>query len=382
MIKKTPIFLIISILIFSFSFLYSKTSSKNMKKEKTMRIQKKLFGKMPDGTKIYQFKLKNKNNLMVSIINYGGIINSIKIPDKNGKFDDIVLGFNCLKKYLAEHPYFGAIIGRYANRIADGEFTLNDKQYNLAKNNGNNHLHGGIKGFDKVVWDVEAIDEKNEWGVLLKYTSPDGEEGYPGKLETTVKYTLNDKNELKIEYTATTDKPTPVNLTNHSYFNLKCAGCGTILDHYLKINADKYTEVNDELIPTGEINKVQGTPLDFTSLHLIGKRIDKIKGGYDHNFILNKKNKQISLAAKVVEKETGRIMEVYTTQPGLQFYSGNFLDGSIRGKNRKVYKKHYGFCLETQHFPDSPNHPGFPSTILNPGEKYLHTTIYKFLTKK
>ncbi|UCH98603.1 MAG: galactose mutarotase [Candidatus Aminicenantes bacterium] len=344
-----------------------------------MSMIKSNFGKTKEGQPVDLYTITNANGMTVKITNYGGIVTSLKVPDKNGKFADVVLGFDSLDKYLEGHPYFGAIVGRYGNRIARGKFTLNGTEYQLATNNGENHLHGGIKGFDKVVWNVEIVKEENEIGIKLSYLSKDGEEGYPGNLSAVVTYTLTNDNELKIHYEAETDKSTPVNLTHHSYFNLKGAGNGDILGHLLTFNADRFTPVDEGLIPTGEIKSVKDTPMDFTVLKAIGERIKQVKGGYDHNYVLNDWDGSLRRAAKVVEPRFGRVMEVWTTEPGLQFYSGNFLDGTIRGKNGKVYYKHYGFCLETQHFPDSPNKLRFPSVILEPGKKYTHTTIYRFL---
>jgi aldose 1-epimerase len=375
--------LILVIPVFSYSKSLKKIDSKKMKKEviKKMKIKKEHFGKTNDGEEVDLFTLTNKNGITLKITNYGGIITSIIVPDKNGKFDDIVLGFNTIDKYLKNHPYFGAIIGRYANRISKAKFLLNGNKYKLAANNGENHLHGGIKGFDKVLWKAEEIKKDKEIGVKLSYLSKHGEEGYPGNLSIIVTYLLTNNDELKIKYEAETDKTTPVNLTNHSYFNLKGAGKSDILSHVLTIHANKYTPVDKGLIPTGELKKVKNTPMDFLKPCSIGLRIKEVKGGYDHNFVLNQTKGILSLAARAFEPETGRTMEILTTQPGIQFYSGNFLDGTIKGKNGKQYNKHYGFCLETQHFPDSPNHPKFPSTILKPGEKYIHTTIYKFYTQ-
>jgi len=372
--------LILLIPVFSYSKSLKKIDSKEMKKEviKKMKIKKEHFGKTNDGKNVDLFYLTNKNGTVVKITNYGGIITSIIVPDKNGKFDDIVLGFNTLNKYLKAHPYFGAIIGRYANRISKAKFFLNGNEYKLATNNGKNHLHGGIKGFDKVLWKAKEIKKENEICLKLSYLSKDGEEGYPGNLSIIVTYSLTNNDELKIDYEAETDKATPINLTNHSYFNLKGAGKSDILSHVLTIYADKYTPVDKGLIPTGELKKVKGTPMDFLKPYAIGLRIKEVKGGYDHNFVLNHKKGILSPAARVYEPETGRVIEILTTQPGIQFYSGNFLNGTIKGKNGKQYNKHYGFCLETQHFPDSPNLPNFPSTILKPGEKYSQTTIYKF----
>jgi aldose 1-epimerase len=344
-----------------------------------MSIIKSDFGKAKEGQPVDLYTLTNASGMTVKITNYGGIVTSLQVPDKNGKFDDVVLGFDTLDQYLEGHPYFGALVGRYGNRIAKGKFTLNGTEYQLAANNGENHLHGGIKGFDKVVWNAEMVKKENEMGVKLSYLSKDGEEGYPGNLTAVVTYVLTNDNELIINYKAETDKPTPVNLTHHSYFNLKGAGNGDILGHLLTIDADRFTPVDEGLIPTGELKSVKDTPMDFTVPKAIGERIDQVKGGYDHNYVLNGWDGSLRLAAKVVEPLSGREMEVWTTEPGLQFYTGNFLDGTITGKNGKVYNKHYGFCLETQHFPDSPNKAGFPSTILEPGEKYTHTTIYRFL---
>lgn len=339
-------------------------------------IMKTSFGKV-DGKEVYLFTMTNINGMTVKITNYGGIITSIMVPDRSGNLGDVVLGYDSLDQYLEKSPYFGAIVGRYANRIAKGKFTLNGHEYHLAVNNGNNTLHGGIKGFDKVVWDVQGTAGKEDPTLKLFYLSKDGEEGYPGNLKVTVTYTLNDHDELHTLIEAETDKPTPVNLTNHSYFNLSEADTN-ILGHILTINANSYTEVNTELIPTGRLPKVIGTAMDFNNSTPIGARIDKVPGGYDHNYVLNHKPGVLSMAAQVYDPATGRQLEVLTTQPGLQFYSGNFLDGSTTGKGGKVYLKHYGFCLETQHYPDSPNQPGFPNTILNPGEKFSHLTIFRF----
>ncbi len=375
--------LILLIPVFSYFKSLKKIDSKEMKKEviKKMKIKKEHFGKTNDGENVDLFYLTNKNGIVVKITNYGGIITSIMVPDKNGKFDDIVLGFNTLDKYLKGHPYFGAIIGRYANRISKAKFFLNGNEYKLAANNGENHLHGGIKGFDKVLWKAEEINKNDEICLKLSYLSKHGEEGYTGNLSVCVIYSLTNNNELKIDYKAETDRATPINFTNHSYFDLKGAGKSDILSHVLTIHADKYTPVDKGLIPTGELKKVKGTPMDFLKPCSIGLRIKKVNGGYDHNFVLNHKKGILSPGARVYEPETGRVIEILTTQPGIQFYSGNFLDGTIKGKNAKQYNKHYGFCLETQHFPDSPNHTNFPSTILKPGEKYIQTTIYKFYTE-
>ncbi|HEX3143298.1 MAG TPA: aldose epimerase family protein, partial [Pyrinomonadaceae bacterium] len=335
-------------------------------------IEKQMFGKMPDGTAVDIYTLRNASGLEARITNYGGIVVSLKVPDRNGKFDDVVLGYDNLDGYLKNNsPYMGALIGRYANRIAQGTFKLNGTEYHLAVNNGANHLHGGLKGFDKVVWTAEPLRLANGAALKLTYVSKDGEENYPGNLTATVIYTLTDANELRIDYAATTDKRTIVNLTSHSYFNLAGQGMGDILTHQLFINASRFTPTDAGAIPTGELRSVSGTPFDFMRATEIGARIEqneqqlKFGNGYDHNFVLNKQGKRLTLAATVYELTTGRAMQVSTTEPGLQFYSGNFLDGSITGKDGKVYQRRYGFCLEAQHYPDSPNEPKFPSVVLN-----------------
>jgi aldose 1-epimerase len=347
----------------------------------TMQIEKSNFGQLPDGQDVDLYTLSNNHGLKTGIMTYGATVIFLEVPDSNGNLADITLGHDSLEGYLEASPYFGAIIGRYGNRIAQGRFILDGKEYRLAANDGKNHLHGGIRGFDKVVWNAKAVEKEEAVGVKLSYLSPDGEEGYPGNLQCTVIYWLTEANELKLDYHAVTDKATPVNLTHHSYFNLAGQGNGDILEHELMLNADKYTPVNNHLIPTGEIETVAGTPFDFTCLHTIGERIGQVRGGYDHNFALNSGGGQLALAARVVEPESGRVMEIHTTEPGIQFYSGNFLDGTIIGKSEKVYHQHYGFCLETQHFPDSPNHPHFPSTILHPDKTYSSTTIHRFFVK-
>lgn len=336
-----------------------------------------------DGKKVYLYTLTNKNGVQVSISNYGGTITSFVAPDNKGNKSSIVLGFDNLKGYLAHPPFFGATVGRYGNRIADGKFTLDGKTYTLAKNNGKNALHGGLKGFDKVVWDAAPLDQ-NTPSLTINYLSKDGEEGYPGNLKVSITFSLTDDNGLKIEYNAETDKATPVNLTNHSYFNLTGDVSNTILNETLMIDADRYTPVDSTLIPTGELKSVKGTPFDFTTPHKIGERIDQVPGkpvGYDHNFVLNKKGPGLDKAAEVTDSLSGRKLEVFTTQPGIQFYTGNFLDGSIKTDDGKPINQHTALCLETQHFPDSPNQPAFPSTILKPGEKYHQVTMYKISTQ-
>jgi len=345
-----------------------------------MSIIKEKWGKV-DNKDVFLYTLKNKNEIVIKISNYGGIITSILTPDRQGKMGDIVLGYDSLKGYLTTTPYFGAIVGRYANRIAKGTFKLENKVYKLAINNGNNSLHGGLKGFDKVVWDAKEINDSTETGLILTYKSKDGEEGYPGNLSVKVTYLLNSSNELKMTIEALTDKPTPVNLCNHTYFNLREAETD-VLGYKLKILAYRYTPVNDELIPTGKLRVVKRTPMDFTEFHKIGDRIDQVKGGYDHNYVLIKNSNELSLAATIDDPISGREVCILTTQPGIQFYTGNFLDGTIKGKGGKIYKQHYGVCLETQHFPDSPNQPTFPNTILHPGEKFKEVTVYQFRVKK
>jgi aldose 1-epimerase len=343
-----------------------------------MNIVKQPFGQLPDGTAVEIYTLTNDKGITARLMTFGATLVSLEVPDRAGTPGDVILGYDSLDGYAKNNPYFGSIVGRYGNRIAKGRFTLDGVTYTLATNNGENHLHGGIKGYDKVVWKAEPVRGDGEVGVKFRYLSPDGEEGYPGNLNIAVTYTLTDRDELKIGYEATTDKATPVNLTNHAYFNL--AGEGDILGHELMINADAYTPVDAGLIPTGEIRPVKDTPFDFTAPHTIGERIAQVEGGYDHNFVLRGGGGSLDLAVRVVEPVTGRIMEISTTEPGLQFYSGNFLDGTIIGKSGRAYDKHAGFCLETQHFPDSPNEPDFPSTILRPGAVYKTLTVLKFST--
>lgn len=352
-----------------------------LQKEKP-KVTKVAFGKTADGTPVDLYTLTNDKGVRISITNYGGIIVSLFTPDRNGQACDIVLGFDRLDDYLKPHPYFGAIIGRYGNRIAKGRFTLDGVEYKLAQNNGENHLHGGLQGFDKKVWKARDYTDAEGQHLELSYLSPDGEEGYPGNLQVKVVYSLNNDNQLRIDYTATTDKPTIVNLTNHSYFNLACEG--DILGHVVRINADRFTPVDAGLIPTGELRPVQGTPFDFTVPTPIGARIEqddeqlRFGRGYDHNFVLRSGGGTLAEAAEVYEPKTGRVLRVLTTEPGMQFYTGNFLDGTLKGKYGRVYVKRSGFCLETQHFPDSPNKPAFPSTVLRPGQTYRSTTVFEF----
>ncbi len=344
-------------------------------------VEKSSFGALPDGTEVDLYTLTNSNGLAAKITNYGAIITELHVPDAKGALADVVLGFDRLDGYLKGHPYFGATVGRVANRIAGGEFALNGKSYKLAVNEGSTHLHGGIKGFDKVLW--KAAPQQGA-SVKFSYTSPDGEEGYPGTLTVEVTMSLTDANELSIDYTALADQTTIINLTNHSYFNLAGQGQGDILGHELFLSAAEYTPANADRIPTGDVVPVRGTPVDFTSPAPIGSRISQLANtplGYDHNCVINRAGKGLALAARVYEPKTGRLMEVHTTQPGVQFYTGNFLDGTLTGKGGAVYRQHTGFCLETQHYPDSVHHPDFPSIILHPGQNYHHTTVHKFSTR-
>jgi len=340
-----------------------------------MNLQTKSFGKLANNAEVALFTLTNAGGVRASLMNYGATLVALEAPDRDGKSADITLGFDALEDYVKfNSPYFGSIVGRCANRIAGGRFHLGGKEYSLATNAGDCHLHGGLKGFDKVFWRAEAEPSS----VKFTYLSPDGEEGYPGNLAVTVTYTLNENNELTIEYSATTDKPTPVNLTNHTYFNL--AGSGNILGHELLIASTQYLPVNDALLPTGEIHPVKGTPMDFTASTSIGRRIHQLKGdpiGYDHTYVLENDDETIKLAARVIEPQSGRVLEVHTTEPGVQLYTGNFLDGTISGKGGGAYHQYAGFCLETQHFPDSANQPTFPSVILKPGQPYHQKTMYR-----
>jgi aldose 1-epimerase len=352
-------------------------------------IEKRPFGTMPDGRTVEVYTLRNDGKMSVDILTYGGVVHALNVPDRDGNVGNIALGFAKLEDYLTKSPYFGNITGRYANRIAGGAFTLDGQTYELAKNNGPNALHGGLKGFDKQLWQAREVSGGDGVGLELTYTSPDGEEGYPGTLTTKVTYVVTNKDELRIDYEATTDKPTVVNLTNHTYFNLAGEGSGSILDHELMLNASAFTPVDATLIPTGEIAKVAGGPMDFTSPTRIGARIRNgdqqlVYGrGYDHNWVLDKPQPgALTVAARVHEPTSGRVMEISTTEPGIQFYAGNFLDASLVGTSGRMYRQSDGFCLETQHFPDSPNHPDFPSTVLRPGEVYRTTTVHHFTTDR
>jgi aldose 1-epimerase len=363
-------------------FLVAETGARRLLVPQKSGVDKSSFGEVPGAGPVEMFTLTNSHGVEVRAITYGAIITSIRVPDRSGRLGDVVLGFDNIEGYLKGHPYFGTVVGRYGNRIAGGRFALNGQTYKLAQNNGPNHLHGGNKGFDKYVWKAEAL--QNARGVAFSRVSPDGEEGYPGNLTVRVTYTLTDKDELVVDYHATTDKATPVNLTQHSYFNLSADPSTTILSHELTIDADRYTPVDATLIPTGELAPVQGTPFDFRKRTAIGARIDepheqlKFGRGYDHNWVLNRKGSEPGLAARLVEPKSGRTLEVSTTEPGVQFYTGNFLDGTIKGKGGQVYNQRAGLCLETQHFPDSPNKPNFPSSILQPGKEYRTRTVFTF----
>ena len=357
----------------------------NQSPEKTKEIvvmengNRKVFGTIGQDS-VYAYTLQNVRGMKAVVSNYGGTLLELWTPDRSGVTGDVVLGYGTLEGYLQKNnPYFGAVVGRYANRIANAKFTIDGKQYTLAPNDHGNTLHGGLKGFDKMIW---SVDQVNDSSLALSYTSPDGEEGFPGSLSVKVIYTVTGNDGLKIDYTAQSDKKTPVNLTNHSYFNLSAGKDSTILQEELTLHASKYTPVNAGLIPTGQLAPVEKTPMDFLKAKKVGKDIDQVKGGYDHNFVIDRADSGIALAASVYDEGSGRYMEVWTTQPGVQFYTGNFLDGSLTGRDGKRIPQHGALCLETQHFPDSPNQPSFPTSILEPGQTYHQTTIYKFSTKK
>ena len=375
---KKVYFLIFSLIIIS---------CENTQKNKIMplvTIEKKAFGKTKDGINVDQYILKNRNGMEISAINYGGIITSWKAKDRKGNYKDIVLGFNNLSQYENGNPYFGAIIGRYGNRIAKGKFTLNGEKYILALNNNENHLHGGIKGFDKVVWDSKEVINDSTASLVLSYVSNDMEEGYPGNLGVQVTYTLDNNDELSVKYKAVSDKKTIINLTQHSYFNLSADFNKNILDHEILINADSFLPVDSTLIPTGEKRKVESTPFDFRRPKNVGKEINNLDkqlifgNGYDHCWVLNNQDQGLRFVASAYDSGTGRLLEIFSDQPGIQFYSGNFLDGTLKSKIGGTYDFRSGFCLETQHYPNSPNEKGFPSVTLGPGEKYVSETIFKF----
>ena len=377
-----PLLYVISVLQLGCTLKNNKTDTMPQ-----VTIEKKQFGTTKEGQNVDQYLFKSKSGMQISIITYGGIITSWTAADKNGDYKDIVLGYNTLEEYETETPYFGALIGRYGNRIANGIFSLNDTTYTLAVNNGVNHLHGGLKGFDKVVWEAESMTSDTEASLVLKYLSKDMEEGYPGNLATTVTYTLNDNDQLEVKYEAITDKTTIVNLTQHSYFNLTADFNQTVLDHELIINADSFIPVDETLIPFGNLSDVSQTPFDFRASKRIGQHINDentqlINGlGYDHCWALNDQDKGMRFAASAYEPVSGRLLEVFTDEPGIQFYSGNFLDGSLPSKSGGVYEQRTGFCLETQHYPDSPNQEDFPSVVLHPDEKYESNTTFKLSVK-
>ncbi len=378
-----------SILIITLScMILALSACKNEKEEKQedlMKLSNEIVGQV-DGKDVIGYTLENNNGMVVRIISYGAIVTHLVVPDRDGVFQDVVLGFSDPKEYwnepyISNCCYLGAIVGRYGNRIAEGKFKIEGTEYSLATNNGPNHLHGGLKGFDKVVWDSEGIETENGPSVKLNYLSPDGEEGYPGNFNIEVVYTLTNDNELQIDYKGSIDQPCPVNLTHHGYFNLAGDAVRDILDHEVHIFAHRYTVVDETLIPTGELRPVYNSPMNFNGEFTIGSRIDEVEGGYDHNYVANKPNDEYGIIARVKEPKSGRVMEVYTSEPGVQFYTGNFLDGILTGKGAVQYNKHWGFCLETQHYPDSPNQFDFPSVMLNPGGEYGYRTTYKFLTE-
>jgi len=352
-----------------------------------MKIEKELFGKLSDGTQIDLYIIKHDDGSQIKITNYGATIVSLKVPDKNGNVEDVVLGFDKLDDYINIRNFYGCVVGRLGNRLANGKFSIDSVEYNIPQNEGANSLHGGVNGFDRMVWEAEQIIEENNPGIKLHYLSKDGEEGYPGNLDVTVKYTFSDNHELRIEYKVTTDKPTVKNITNHSYFNLSGNVKYDILNHELQLYADKFVPVREGLIPTGELRDVKNTPMDFRTPHKIGERINedyeqlKLGLGYDQTWVFNEISDKPILNGSVYDPRSGRLMEIFTTEPGIQFYSGNFLDGSHAGLNGVVYKHREGMCLQTQHFPDSPNHPEFPSVLLLPGKVYSSVTMYKFSVK-
>lgn len=389
LVPQTSLLPIVTVAFFLFAACSEPNSASVPATTPSMGVERSSFGVTPSGDSVDLYTLTNENGMTMEVTNYGGIITSLRVPGRDG-MEDVVLGFDSLSGYLsdayaASNPYFGALIGRYGNRIDDAQFSLDGQTYTLDANNGPNHLHGGEPGFDERIWRAEPVERADSVGLVLRYTSPDGEEGYPGRLDVAVTYTLTADNALAIDYRATTTEATPVNLTQHSYFNLDGEGDGTILDHELMIDAEAFTPVDSTLIPTGELRPVGGTPFDFREATPIGARIDQdnrqlgIGGGYDHNFVLAPQDRDsLHVAARVYAPDSGREMTVSTTEPGLQFYSGNFLDGTLTGKRGESYPQHAGFALETQHFPDSPNQPDFPSTILRPGETYTSRTVYQF----
>ena len=374
-------------LIAVFFLFTSCQSSETMPAESNGSVTATSFGQLPDGREAMLYTLENKSGMVVKITNYGGAITAIEVPDKNGTAGDVVLGYDSVEEYVAGNPFFGVITGRYANRIAKGQFSIDGETYTLATNNGENHLHGGIEGFDKKLWDTETFENENGVGVVMRYTSPDGEEGYPGTLASTVTYTLTPANGIQIDYEATTDKATVVNLTNHSYFNLKDGGASSILDHKMRIIADQYVPTDAGNIPLGPLEDVEGTPFDFRTATAIGERIEQEDTqleygfGYDHNYVLKDQGSGLRLVAEVHDEASGRFMEVLTTEPGVQFYTGNHLNDNFTGRGDVTYASRSGFCLETQRYPDTPNQPDYPTARLNPGETYTSTTVYRFSTR-
>ncbi|MFL1013421.1 aldose epimerase family protein [Flavisericum labens] len=364
------------------------TETMEVPAEEKSTITKSEYGKMPDSTTVEAYVLKNANGVEMNVITFGGRITSLKVPNKNGDFENVILGFDNLEDYLEDNPFFGALIGRFGNRIANGKFSLNGEEYTLATNDGPNHLHGGVDGYDRVVWNAEAIEDDKNPGLKLTYLSKDGEEGYPGNLNITVVYTLTEDNTLEVDYKATTDKATVINLTQHAYFNLTGDFNNDILGHEVVINADAFLPVDGTLIPTGEIRKVEGTPFDFTSPKIVGQEINsennqlELGKGYDHCWVLNGEKGSMRMAASAYDKNSGRFMEIYSTEPAIQFYTGNFLDGTLPNPAGGTYAHRTGFCLETQHYPDSPNQEEFPSVVLNPGETYSTKTSFRFSVKK
>ncbi|MCX8037670.1 MAG: galactose mutarotase [Candidatus Sumerlaeia bacterium] len=378
-------FMLSTIIAFAASSVAGAAQTAEIKGEKTAmtsKVEKLDWGKTKEGESVDLYVLTNANGAVAKIMTYGAILTELHMPDRNGQLDDVVLGLPSLERYLGNHPALGSTIGRVTNRIGGARFTLDGVEYKLAANSGRNSIHGGVKGFHRVVWKGKPIESADGPAVAMSYLSRDGEEGYPGNLSVVVVFTLTNKNEFKIEYTATTDKPTPVNLTNHSYFNLGGPRSGPILDHELMIDADSYLVTDDELIPTGEIAPVKGTPLDFTTPHAIGARIGQTKNGYDHHYVLNSGGGKLALGARAYDPKSGRVMEMWTTEPGVQLYTANGFNGKFIGNYGVAYQKHHGFCLECQHAPDSVNKPQFPSIILRPGQTYRQTTVYAFSVRR
>jgi len=372
-----------TVIIVCLILLQSASCAAQTPQTKKVAVAKTPVGKMPDGATVYEYALTNANGIEAKVLTYGATLTTVKMPDREGKFESVTLYLDSFEDYLKGHPLFGSVVGRFANRIAGAQFTIDGTVYKVTPNAGVNHIHGGRQGFQNVLWDAEPLRAKDSVGVVLRHISPDGHEGYPGKLDVTVTYKLTDDNALSIEYAAKTDKPTVINLTNHAYWNLAGAGSGDVLNHVLMLNADRYLPSDRQKIPLGDLKDVKGTAMDFTKPEQIGSRISQVEDeNYDHCYVLNKKpGEELSLAARVVEPKTGRVMEVYTTQPGVQLYTAKGLSSKLK-TSRFAYGPYHGLCLETQHYPDSPNKPGFPSTVLRPGQPFKHTTIYKFSVQK